>query len=704
MSDYRLSFEEENSRTMRGESVECTETVVVVRSGFGSSATWLRNGMLSRSRSNEEQSSHMCLLPPSGSQFHSLPNGYTRHSSSKAGGPEEDSSTQSHPKGDPLVMEVSDLRSSTDDEMTFQRARELFRTMESSVDKCNGYRQGCLPLSNRCTDAVSNRERSTDDANVFPPPPPWLTNEFRTSFCRNGFTLNNCSDTQYIQSEKGRSRPGSLSLMDESTEVDVGTTLPVNRLIFPTVDLPSMKDANANTVDLPESPSNRTSRYPPILPKPKHYQKCRILPQPTTDQGPLSSAKERGPLRDQSPTMGHGPLTDHGPTIGHGPLTNRGPGVSTEMNVTSVVLFLNSLPNSKCSSVHMNDSVYTNDSVQKNHSDRLLTNSQDHGTDFRNSSDIVVSRTEARCDRGLKREDTGGHGGEVVWRRSQLGDSHSQRALGGVLLPKRRSRDEGSLGVSRESVEAALSEAGGGGFWKMDETIEEMENRMLESTCSSGSGEEMAQPATLDRSLSELNPSPVDDDPPSSIHRWSEGDWTTALRGQGVKGGDTGEQLSAAEAGHQVHPLNDHMQTINSPNNLSVTCGEVADNSNGLTSSGSYRLLNDHYGSIDTDRADAIVNLLSAERDLDAMEIPGHGTETETETTVNRKCLTETETTVHRSDPVAAHRMGEQEYELETETDAGNIIEREIETETGESFYTRRQQITDDQIGMYRDS
>src|SRR6218665_1104622 len=415
MSDYMLSFEDDNSQTMRGDAAEAAEADANI--GFGSSVrpTSLCNGMLSRSSSNEEQSSNN-LRPPNRSKFHSLPNRYPRDSSSKAGGLEKDSSMHGHlnhlgpPEERRPTEKTNDLHSPADNKMTFQRARELFRTMESSLDKCTRYRQECLPVSNRCMNVISNQERSIEYANVLPPlPPSSLNNESKTSFVRNGFTLNNCFDRRDIQLEKGRSRPGSLSSMDEST------------LRGTVVDLPSIKDANANTVSLPESPSNRTSGYPPVLPKPKHYQKCRVLPLPTTDHSPTIG---HGPLADHCPTIGHSRFTDHCPTIGHGPLTDHCPtighsrftdhssvterrGISTEINA-SVVQFLKSRPKSECSAVQMNDSVYTNDSVQNNQSDRWIKNSQDLDTDVRNNSDILESRTENICDRGLKRGDDSG--------------------------------------------------------------------------------------------------------------------------------------------------------------------------------------------------------------------------------------------------------------------------------------------------------
>lgn len=92
--------------------------------------------------------------------------------------------------------------------------------------------------------------------------------------------------------------------------------------------------------------------------------------------------------------------------------------------------------------------------------------------------------------------------GDVILRRnrynlSKSGDSSGVLGGGrgcgvGVLLPKRRSRDEKSL--SKEDIEASLNEADS--YWRRTygESLHDgMEAKMSESTYSSGSGEEMAR-------------------------------------------------------------------------------------------------------------------------------------------------------------------------------------------------------------------
>lgn len=92
--------------------------------------------------------------------------------------------------------------------------------------------------------------------------------------------------------------------------------------------------------------------------------------------------------------------------------------------------------------------------------------------------------------------------GDVVLRRNRYNLSKSGESSGvlgagrgcgvGVLLPKRRSRDEKSL--SKEDIEASLNEADS--YWRRTygESLHDgMESKMSESTYSSGSGEEMAR-------------------------------------------------------------------------------------------------------------------------------------------------------------------------------------------------------------------
>ncbi|KAK2165379.1 hypothetical protein LSH36_51g04006 [Paralvinella palmiformis] len=86
------------------------------------------------------------------------------------------------------------------------------------------------------------------------------------------------------------------------------------------------------------------------------------------------------------------------------------------------------------------------------------------------------------------------------WRDIRTSSTSSSAA---VLLPKRRSRDEN--GLSKEEIEASLNEADK--YWRRSygELSDAMDNKMTDSTYSSGSGEEMAR----SESNHELLESPV---------------------------------------------------------------------------------------------------------------------------------------------------------------------------------------------------
>lgn len=127
--------------------------------------------------------------------------------------------------------------------------------------------------------------------------------------------------------------------------------------------------------------------------------------------------------------------------------------------------------------------------------------------------------------------------GDVVLRRNRYNLSKNvetastggpSRSCGiGVLLPKRRSRDEKSL--SKEDIEASLNEADS--YWRRTygESLHEgMESKMSESTYSSGSGEEMAR----SDSSHDLSAAPL-----SSPLSEAGGSWSLKFLGQKMVNG-----------------------------------------------------------------------------------------------------------------------------------------------------------------------
>jgi len=151
---------------------------------------------------------------------------------------------------------------------------------------------------------------------------------------------------------------------------------------------------------------------------------------------------------------------------------------------------------------------------------RLVSGSLDEGLQSE-----VTSRSLAETSRSLGRGavEPSDVAGVVLRRNNRAGLDLSVGGAGrAVLLPKRRSREEKSLMVSKDCLEASLCQADE--YWRRQQleelTVGDSEALMSESTFSSGSGEEMARSESghdLAAALKDTTVSPTAD----SAEMWS---------------------------------------------------------------------------------------------------------------------------------------------------------------------------------------